>query len=326
MVEHGNHPDLHRLEPEGPGGQIRIGDRQHPEPGTVRGLAVELALLPVEGGERVAIVRDAQRMNDDAQSALLKTLEEPPAGTTRIQSADDEERLLPTVRSRCARVRLGPASTREIERLLAERGLADAPTAARLARLAAGRSGIAVAYASAPEAETIRGELARTLLDLVGEGRAARVRAARDLLGRASALAALAMPPAPATERPVARRGRGRAATGGTGAGPMTARSTARTRPPGPPEPAACPTTRPRPPRRRASSPQRSAAAPWACCSTPGGRSHATSHSPSWAPCRRSGTWRCWRSSARSPAASRTGRSPPPSRGSSGPASCSRPM
>ena len=80
MVEHGNHPDLHRLEPEGAGGQIRIGDRQHPEPGTVRGLAVELALLPVEGGARVAIVRDAHRMNDDAQSALLKTLEEPPAG------------------------------------------------------------------------------------------------------------------------------------------------------------------------------------------------------------------------------------------------------
>ena len=80
MVEHGNHPDLHRLEPEGAGAQIRIGDRHHPEPGSVRGLAVELALLPVEGGARVAIVRDAQRMNDDAQSALLKTLEEPPAG------------------------------------------------------------------------------------------------------------------------------------------------------------------------------------------------------------------------------------------------------
>ena len=80
MVEHGNHPDLHRLAPEGAGGQVRIGERQHPEPGTVRGLAVELALLPVEGGARVAIVRDAHRMNEDAQSALLKTLEEPPAG------------------------------------------------------------------------------------------------------------------------------------------------------------------------------------------------------------------------------------------------------
>ncbi len=190
MVEHGNHPDLHRLEPEGPGGQIRIGDRVHPEPGTVRGLAVELALLPVEGGARVAIIRDAQRMNDDAQSALLKTLEEPPAGTTLILCVDDEERLLPTVRSRCARIRLGSVGVREIERLLAERELADPPTAARLARLAGGRAGLAVAYALAPEAEAIRGEIGRILLDLVPAARAPRLRAARELLARSGTLAA----------------------------------------------------------------------------------------------------------------------------------------
>jgi DNA polymerase-3 subunit delta' len=209
MVEHGNHPDLHRLEPEGAGGQIRIGDRLHPEPGTVRGLAVELALLPVEGGARVAILRDAQRMNDDAQSALLKTLEEPPAGTTLILCADDEERLLPTVRSRCARIRLGPVGVREIERLLDARGLADPPTAARLARLAAGRSGIAVRYAAAPEAETIRAELVRVLLDLVRAPRAARLRAGRELTARAGSLAALDAPPA--ASAPATKRGRGAA-------------------------------------------------------------------------------------------------------------------
>ena len=204
MVEHGNHPDLHRLEPEGAGGQVRIGDRQHPEPGTVRGLAVELALLPVEGGARVAIVRDAHRMNDDAQSALLKTLEEPPAGTTIILCADDEERLLPTVRSRCARVRLGAVGTREIERLLDERGLADAPTAARLARLVGGRAGLAVAYASAPDAERLRGEIGRILLDLLRAGRAARLRSASELIARAGTLAAMQSPAA----APVAAAGR----------------------------------------------------------------------------------------------------------------------
>jgi len=220
MVEHGNHPDLHRLEPEGAGGQIRIGDRQHPEPGTVRGLAVELALLPVEGGARVAIVRDAQRLSDDAQSALLKTLEEPPAGTTLILCADDEERLLPTIRSRCARIRLGPVGARDIERLLADLELADAPTAARLARLAGGRSGLAVAYASSPDAERIRGEVTRTLLDLLGQGRAARLRAARDLLGRAAQLASLAGP-SPAVVRTERRRGRAKA--GASAAAPASA-------------------------------------------------------------------------------------------------------
>lgn len=232
LVEHGNHPDVHRLEPTGPGGQIRIGEPESPEPGTVRWLVSGLALLPMEAGERVAILGDAQRMNEDAQSALLKTLEEPPARTTLILCVDDEERLLPTVRSRCARVRLGAVGVREIERLLGSLSLADPPTAARLARLAAGRPGIAVAYASAPEAEAIRGEIARTLLDLLGEGRAARLRAARDLLARARALARLLTPSADdESEEPVGRGTRSRAAAAspraGSGRGVASASSSA---------------------------------------------------------------------------------------------------
>ena len=211
MVEHGNHPDVFRLEPQGAGGQILIGKAESPDPGTVRWLIPLLALAPMEGIARVAIVRDAQRMGDDAQSALLKTLEEPLPRTTIILCADDEERLLPTVRSRCARIRLGPVGVRDVERLLAERGLADAPTAARLARLASGRPGLAVAYAAMPEAAAIRAELARTLLDLMAEGRAARLRAAGDLMKRAATLAALLSPPAEPSAEPV-RRGRGKAA------------------------------------------------------------------------------------------------------------------
>ncbi len=213
MVEHGNHPDLHLLAPGGAGNQIRIGEDQHPEPGTVRRLAIDLALLPVEGGARVSVIRDAQRMNEVAQSALLKTLEEPPPATTLVLCVDDEEQLLPTIRSRCARVRLGTVATRDVERLLEERGLADAPTAARLARLAGGRPGVAVAYAAAPEAETIRAELVRTLLDLLDRPRADRLGAARDLLGRAMTLARALDPvtTGAANDAP-RRRGRGRTA------------------------------------------------------------------------------------------------------------------
>jgi DNA polymerase III delta' subunit len=215
MVEHGNHPDLHRLAPSGAGNQIRIGEDQHPEPGTVRRLAVDLALLPVEGGERVAVVRDAQRMNEVAQSALLKTLEEPPAATTIVLCVDDEEQLLPTIRSRCARIRLGTLAARDTERLLAELGLADAPTAARLARLAGGRPGMAVAYARSPEAEAVRGELVRSLLDLLGQPRAGRLAASRDLLSRAMALAAALDPASAVAPEPPRRRARGPGAAAG---------------------------------------------------------------------------------------------------------------
>jgi len=209
LVDHGSHADLHRLAPAGAGNQIRIGARDEPEPGTVRRLISDLALLPVEGGARVALIERADRMNEDAQSALLKTLEEPPSGVTIILCADREDQLLPTVRSRCVRLRMGPVATREIETILADAGIADPPTAARLARLAAGRPGIARLWALAPEAVTTRAEIARSLLDLAGVGPARRLSLGRDLLGRAAelvrALDRAATPAEPATPK----RGRG---------------------------------------------------------------------------------------------------------------------
>jgi DNA polymerase-3 subunit delta' len=75
MVDHGNHPDLHRLEPEGPGGLVGIGG-----PGRARGvrdLVGELALMPVEGGHRVAIIRDAHRMSCCWSSSAWPMLRRP---------------------------------------------------------------------------------------------------------------------------------------------------------------------------------------------------------------------------------------------------------
>ena len=203
LVERGSHADLHRLAPGGAGNQIRIGARDEPEPGTVRRLISDLALLPVEGGARVALVERADRLNEDAQSALLKTLEEPPAGVTIILCADQEDQLLPTVRSRCVRLRLGPVSVREIETILVDGGVADPPTAARLARLSGGRPGIARVWALAPEAVIARAEIARSLLDLAGAGAARRLAVGRELLARAGELVRIldrvAEPPADST-------------------------------------------------------------------------------------------------------------------------------
>ncbi|MBI2776845.1 MAG: hypothetical protein HYX57_06245 [Chloroflexi bacterium] len=185
MVEHGNHPDLHRLAPGGAGSVISIGGRGDRG---VRDLVADLALLPVEGGRRIAIVEAAHRLSEDAQSALLKTLEEPPFGTTILLCADDEERLLPTIRSRCVRIRAGSVGIRGVEAVLIAQGVADAPTAARLARITDGRPGHAIAYALAPSAATTRAEIARTLLDLLGTGVTARLAGVRELAGRAADL------------------------------------------------------------------------------------------------------------------------------------------
>jgi DNA polymerase III, delta subunit len=188
LVAHGTHADLHRLAPAGPGLQVRIGDRSNPEPGTVRRLVSDLGLLPVEGGRRVAIIERADRLNEDAQSALLKVLEEPPPGVTIVLCADRDDMLLPTVLSRCVRVRLGPVAIRDIEAILEDAAVADAPRANRLARLAWGRPGAALALAVAPEAVAARDEIARTLLDLSGARAARRLSVGRDLLSRGAEL------------------------------------------------------------------------------------------------------------------------------------------
>ncbi len=242
LVERGSHPDLHRLAPSGPGDQIRIGERGRPDSGTIRRLSADLVLLPVEGGARIAILERADRLTDDAQTALLKTLEEPPAGVTIMLCADDEERLMPTVRSRCARIRLGPVGVREIEAILAAMDVAGPGLAARLARLAAGRPGAARTLALAPDAVAARDEIARSLLDLLAAGAAGRLAAARDIAGRAADIAkaldrAGALGTAPAVASVGRARG-GRTAIRAAAGGPARSSEMPADRPAAPGDPA----------------------------------------------------------------------------------------
>ena len=183
-VEHANHPDLHRLAPEGAGQQIRVSQ--------VQALAAELALLPLEGRFRLAVVEHAQRLNLDAQNALLKTLEEPPSAVCLILAADDSSTLLPTVVSRCARLRLGPVASEHIAELLDQAGLADRSRGAALARLAGGRPGAALALAHRPEAVIAQERLARTLIDLLCADRRRRLGSQADLVADGAVLAAAA--------------------------------------------------------------------------------------------------------------------------------------
>ena len=211
LVAHGTHPDVHSLGTEGPGRQVVIGGPGKPR--GIRDLIGELALLPIEGGARVAIIESAHRMNEDAQAALLKTLEEPPADTTIILCADAEEPILPTIRSRSARIRLGPVGVREIEAILDAAGVADAPLAARLARIADGRPGLAIAWAAQPDALRERDALGRALLDLATARPADRLAGIRAIAAGALALTSIAdAVAAPTTSDPAAATGRGRRA------------------------------------------------------------------------------------------------------------------
>jgi DNA polymerase-3 subunit delta' len=66
------------------------------------------------GHGKVFIIDEAELLDADGQNAILKTLEEPPAGTTIVLVTQQEDRLLPTIRSRCQRVAFGPLGAHEM--------------------------------------------------------------------------------------------------------------------------------------------------------------------------------------------------------------------
>lgn len=76
------------------------------------------------GRGKVALLHPAEAINLISASALLKTLEEPPLGTRLLLTAADPSTLLPTVLSRCQRVRLPPPTAADATGWLAERSVA----------------------------------------------------------------------------------------------------------------------------------------------------------------------------------------------------------
>lgn len=125
------HPDVHHVEPEGviiPVDVIR------------EAVIPEAARSPFEASYKVFVVEDADRMNDAAQNALLKTLEEPQPDTVFLLVSDHEEEVLETIRSRCRIVRLDAVPIDRIVDLLVAAG-ADPDDARRAALLAEGDIG-----------------------------------------------------------------------------------------------------------------------------------------------------------------------------------------
>lgn len=132
------HPDVLILPPDPPQLLIKLGQ--------VRTLIQRAHYLPAEAPRRIFILTAANMMKEAANS-LLKVLEEPPDTVHIIILAENPGELLPTIRSRCATVRLGALPVEEIEVLLADRR-PDVPPKQRslIARLSQGATGRALAF------------------------------------------------------------------------------------------------------------------------------------------------------------------------------------
>ena len=110
---------------------------------TIRHLLKDLSLKSMLDGWKLAVIPDAQRLNEAAANCMLKVLEEPQPKTLWILAATQRERLPRTIASRCFTVPFGPLPEPVVERLLADRGMAPAQ-AKRLAALSEGSVGRAL--------------------------------------------------------------------------------------------------------------------------------------------------------------------------------------
>ena len=106
------HPDVLIVPPDPPQLLIKLGQ--------IRALIASAQYLPAEAPRKVFILTSASFMKEAANS-LLKILEEPPAYAHLILCAENPGELLPTLRSRCATVRLGALPVDHLEMILADR-------------------------------------------------------------------------------------------------------------------------------------------------------------------------------------------------------------
>jgi DNA polymerase III subunit delta' len=167
------HPDLFVLEPEGATVKsIKI------EP--VRDLVREIVARPFEGPARAFIVDDAHLTTEQAQNALLKSLEEPPATSHVILVTSAPQALLTTIRSRCQILRLGGLPASRLEAYLRERQGLTAEEARLRAALAGGSLGVALAFEAGTYQE-LRDALLALLERLPGLGAIERMQEAETL-------------------------------------------------------------------------------------------------------------------------------------------------
>lgn len=132
----------------------------------IRDLEREANFRPYQASARVFIIENADKLNDEAANALLKTLEEPPPSSYIFLITSRPDRLLQTIRSRCQVIRFSPIPTVEISEHLVRTGKAHEQDAGLVSRLAGGSIGRA-ATMDVEKVKTVRTEMLSILHDAV---------------------------------------------------------------------------------------------------------------------------------------------------------------
>jgi DNA polymerase-3 subunit delta' len=135
-IEKHNHPDVFWTEREEKAKFIKIEN--------IRNLQNSVRLSPLESDYKIFIIKEADRMNEEASNCLLKTLEEPSPNTIIILIAKSMTPIKETIRSRCQIIRFQPIPIHIIENQLTGKSDADANKIGWISRFCNGSLGNAL--------------------------------------------------------------------------------------------------------------------------------------------------------------------------------------
>ncbi|MBR1770646.1 MAG: DNA polymerase III subunit delta' [Lachnospiraceae bacterium] len=146
----GNQPDILRLVHEKPN-TISVDDIRSQ-------INADVAIKPYSSPYKIYVINEAEKMNPQAQNALLKTLEEPPAYAVILLLTSNIHALLPTIVSRCVVLNMKPVPDEQVKRFLMEEMKVPDYKADVCVAFARGNIGKAKALASSEEFENVKNE------------------------------------------------------------------------------------------------------------------------------------------------------------------------
>lgn len=153
--DHDNHPDVKRIR--------ALEDKNTISVKQIRDeLVKDISIRPYGSQYKIYVIEEAERLTIEAQNAMLKTLEEPPAYGLIIMLAESAASFLPTILSRCVKISLQPLDTKVVRAELARRGM-DTGRAAIAAAFAQGSIGQALKLCEDESFEEMRQELFKFL-------------------------------------------------------------------------------------------------------------------------------------------------------------------
>lgn len=142
QAESGNHPDIIKVTHEK--ASLGVDDIRNQ-------LNNDILIKPYSGSRKIYIISDGEKMTEQAQNALLKTLETPPAYAVIIILTNNVNALLPTILSRCVILKLNPVKEEDIKTLLMKEYELPDYQAELSAVFAQGNVGRAISYASSED-------------------------------------------------------------------------------------------------------------------------------------------------------------------------------